>query len=822
MLKSFEPSNEQKNIINLCNRINLVLAPPGTGKTTILAERINYAIKNGIKPRDMICLTFTNRAARIMRDRVANSKNNNDLFIGNIHQFCFKFIKANKLFPQNITLLDEEDVNDVFEEAKFNLNISTETKAKDLASLNAKLNQRSFNLPDELRNNSFVDIKDINIAKIICVEYEKIKKHNNFLDFDDLLLYTYNFIREESNNDYKKYTWIQVDEAQDLNPLQWKIIDLISTPNAHSVIFADTEQAIFSFIGASRNRLYELAQETKPDVFNVNYRSPSYLLDIYNKYARKYFTANGSLPTAFDRVEAEENDLKMIEVDGTAEDEINYLIDELLPEILDQSEGQTAFLFRINKPVDQFSNKLNIRNIDHFKISGFDLFSRKIIKDLLAYLSCLNDPLDKLAWSRLFNIFGKVQTLRESRAIVNNLFNIGLKPTDFLQKEHEFQNILELFDGVYRNERIVVFDTETTGLDTANDDIIQIAAVEIISGKIGDKFEVFIKTNKSLESTEHVHKISKEYLLQHGIDHAEALNKFKSFVKDNVIVAHNLDYDYKILQSNLERYCENGMEQTDEQYFDTLDLCRRLYPKLKSYKLEYLIKEFSLKGVNSHNALDDVKATAELINYFHDDLGKKIIEINSFYNDNKNVFEKLRGNFSDLWNKSIEQMEEITDFRSVNNSFFDYAKSNANYSINLNDEPHLEKLNRHMDHVCGKQKLKDLISNYVEEYKRYNEADLIIGNEKILLATVHKAKGLEFENVVIPSCIEGTYPFFHAKTQNEIDEETRVFYVAITRAMKRLILSTYNKFVSQYGKVYAKEKSRFVKSIEDNFNIIEI
>ena len=166
----------------------------------------------------------------------------------------------------------------------------------------------------------------------------------------------------------------------------------------------------------------------------------------------------------------------------------------------------------------------------------------------------------------------------------------------------------------YERDRLVVFDTETTGLDRRRDDIVQIAALEILDGEPGREFEVYLDTDRDLSATEPIHHISKAYLADHATDREEALRGFLDFVGESPLVAHNLDYDWEILHHNLARAgLSNPLRK--ERAFDSIALARRLYPHCASYRLESLLETLGVEGVNSHNALDDVRATANLLRH---------------------------------------------------------------------------------------------------------------------------------------------------------------------------------------------------------------
>ncbi len=156
------------------------------------------------------------------------------------------------------------------------------------------------------------------------------------------------------------------------------------------------------------------------------------------------------------------------------------------------------------------------------------------------------------SWTRVFyNYINNIRTLKEARQIVNNFFESGINPLDLIIYNKNF--LIETFYDCFEKNRIVIFDTETTGTDTNNDDIIQIAAIEVIYGKIDKTFEVYIKTDKSLEETEFVHHITKEFLEENGLSRKEALKKFKEFVNDAILIAHNADFDIN-MSSAIQKY----------------------------------------------------------------------------------------------------------------------------------------------------------------------------------------------------------------------------------------------------------------------------
>lgn len=813
---SFSLSDEQQKIVQLSEGQHLVLAPPGTGKTELLAHRVLYALEKGVKPEDMICLTFTNRAAKSMKERIEKVVGENEIFIGNIHKFCFNFIQKNNLLPASTILIDEQDSQEIFEEILSekqltfkNLNLTGD----DLRRLNSYLKQKSKNFPIQLlpEIKTFGE-KNLETLKNICWKYEQIKSESFYIDFDDLLILTYEMIKLNEIRNFKKYKWIQVDEIQDLSSLQFEIIELISLQDAHKVFFGDYEQAIFSFMGAKLENIHKLEKLCKIHNLQKNFRSPSYLLNVYVDYAKKYLSPKWK-KEPYSALEKTTPDKHLIILKHTNpfKDEYSILIERYIKNFIKEENSQTAILFRTNKSVDSMSNALISKDIPHFKVSSYDLFRSRVVKDIMAFLNCVINENSRMSWTRLFKLFTKIQTLKEARHFVNSMFKSGLNPADFLDLEISFKSDITEFFKLKNDSELIVFDTETTGLKTDQDDIIQISAIKLKNEKIIDEFNIYLKTQKNLERSQKIHHISKDFLEANGIDRREGLIKFLEFVKENPIAAHNLNFDFEMLINNCKRHGINIPENYLIRRLDVLNLTKRIFPALKSYSLENLINEFKLKGQNTHNAYDDVLATVELVNYLARHIKDKMNEQIEFIKSKQQTLTDFRKNLVEFWNESKLMMKtdiKVTEFIT---KFLSYLNTKFNYKLNPADRINLEKLFKHMDRYCVESSLEKNLKKYVPDYELLREADLILGNERVIVSTIHRAKGLEFENVIIPNCTRDIFPFYNSRTKDEINEDARLLYVAMTRAKKRLIISGNKNNISP-----------FLKPIEHRFYIEEI
>ena len=191
--------------------------------------------------------------------------------------------------------------------------------------------------------------------------------------------------------------------------------------------------------------------------------------------------------------------------------------------------------------------------VSHFKISGTDLFSLPATRLLLAHLSVLTDEMVFIAWARLLWGLHITPTYTAARNFMRDLRRVALLPTDFLR--YPDSSYLQEFVHVYDNEELIIFDTETTGLDVYHDDIIQIAAVRVRQGKVvGKPFNVILETDKELPETVggHPNPMIEVYRTSKRHPRAEGLQMFLDYCKGKVLVGHNVEYDYQraALQSN--------------------------------------------------------------------------------------------------------------------------------------------------------------------------------------------------------------------------------------------------------------------------------
>ena len=892
---NYTPSLDKYQIpvVEASQGYHLVLASPGCGKTHILAERIRYARERGVKYEDMLCLTFTNRAAREMTNRIQKVVGGDfsELMVGNVHRFCSKFLFEQGRIPADSAIIDDEEAVSIIadyrnedeegvtrdfnrykgyqtiiffqhfiyqmehqhpwkyylhpesftdddREAVKHICASQKTEYDEQAVVNIYYHAQEY--MDEA-NAPGLDGKTADRIRVLLWKmyyancYARYKEENHLFDFEDLLLYTYDIYRSDPT--CKRYPWIQVDEVQDLNGMQLAIIDLLTAEDNPMVMYlGDEQQAIFSFMGAKVETLTLLKMRCKGNIHHLqrNHRSPKYLLDVFNDYAEKQLKIDRELlPLSDNDTKATSGDLRIIH-SSTIEAEHKDITTEAFSLYEQNKEERTAVIVSANSDADRISESMTEAGLTHFKVSGRDLFDTPDVKLLLAHLSVLSNEHNSIAWTRIMKGVRAFPSHALARRFNWKLKQLALSPSDFLLYPESCYTAE--FLRAYNEEEIVVFDTETTGLNVFQDDIIEIAAIRIKGGEVvGEPLDLYIETDKPIlpmlgDKENPMYAIYHEKMSTGELlSPSDALQRFLAYVGTSPILGHNANYDYNILDNNLQRYCKDTMQAHDIRCFDSLKLIRLLAPSLHSYKLESLLETFQLAGVNSHQAIDDVKATVSLVRLCAEKAREKQAQQAAFIRHPKvkpfaNV---LRSNYGECYREAVNRLYKLsTDHEPALVSELS-AAYNAFHSDGLiNDIPRLDYILRYLrtdmltDEAVANA-LAPQLSQYIMDINTLKEADFCNSKsilERIYVTTVHKAKGLEFDNVIIFDAADGRYPNAYNKTKQQDEEDARKFYVAMSRAKRRLFIAYALQMVDRHGRVFNRELTPLMDSIQKYFN----
>lgn len=899
---TFVPDPCQTEVIEAEGGFHLVLAPPGCGKTQILTERIRHAHdKQSVAYGDMLCLTFTNRAARGMAERISESiadSSVSDVFVGNVHRFCSKFLYSNGIISAESSVIDEDDAVSILaryigdDEYKVQADYNLRRSYSDVFNLESLMHQIAQGYPRELRihpeclskdditamdklcrlqNRVFdaaamIDIyehsdtwRDLLISDTcdygdrqtalrmlqkmgLAWQYHQYKLTNRLLDFHDLLLLTYDALAADAGQkQYKRYTWVQVDEVQDLNQLQMAIIKLLTARPFLTVMFlGDEQQAIFSFMGAKLDTLSALKEKPQCQLhhLSVNHRSPKYLLNILNTYAADLLHIDRSLLPEAGKNDGERtigNELQIL-CSETYEQEVRDCVQ--FTDMLRHSfpDSTTAIVVNANHDAEVISSELARRDIGHFKVSGTDLFSSPDMKLLLAHLSVLGNEFNFMAWARLMKGVGGYESNAAARNFVRQLFNHAILPSDLLH--FDGSSYLQHFADCYENETLVVFDTETTGLNVFEDDILQIAAVKMRKGEVveGSNFTVYIESDRKIPEMlgDIVNPIIEERKKHRLLAHEEALRLFMNYAEGCVLLGHNADYDYHILDFNLRRYApEIVLKSNHASYLDSLRLVRLLHPELKEHKLKYLLAVLGLEGCNSHLADDDVDATRSVVNHCYALAVEKLDEQRKFLSDSRvrmraqvlrrNYGEYYVGGLAHLYDRELAPNAEHPALVEEITGFYEHLLAEGMVMKIEGLRFVTTFLTHDIIDATHEPSLYEQLCNHSMEICTLKEADLCGSgciDERVFVTTIHKAKGLEFDNVIVFDAVDGRIPNFYSRNSpKQLAEDARKFYVALSRAKRRLYVSQCIRRYDYHNMPHDVHLTPFMKPIAKFFKM---
>ena len=391
----------------------LILAGAGSGKTRVLTHRIAYLIEEkGINPWNILAITFTNKAAGEMRERVDDivGFGSESIWVSTFHSTCVRILRRHidRLgYDNNFTIYDSDDQKTLMKDVCKLLQIDTKTYRERTILSAISSAKDEMVTPEEYELNAYGDFSKKKIAEAYK-EYERQLKENNALDFDDLLVKTVQLFQTQPEilEYYQdRFRYIMVDEYQDTNTVQFKLISLLAAKYKNLCVVGDDDQSIYKFRGANIQNILSFEKEfehTKVIKLEQNYRSTSTILDAANaviknnvgRKAKSLWTENG---------EGEKIQFRQFD---TAYDEAEYIVGDIRERV---DNGKAAYcdhavLYRTNAQSRLFEEKMITANIPYKIVGGVNFYARKEIKDLLAYLKTIDNGKDDLAVRRIINV----------------------------------------------------------------------------------------------------------------------------------------------------------------------------------------------------------------------------------------------------------------------------------------------------------------------------------------------------------------------------------------------------------------------------------
>ena len=390
----------------------LILAGAGSGKTRVLTHRIAYLIgERGVKAWNILAITFTNKAAEEMRQRVDNlvGFGAESVWVSTFHSACVRILRRfiDRLgYENHFTIYDTDDQKTLIKEVCRKVDVDTKVfKERSLLSAISSAKNEMI-LPDEFELNAGGDFAKMKIAKVYR-EYEAQMRANNALDFDDLLVKTVQLLQTQPDvleSYQERFRYIMVDEYQDTNTVQFQLVSLLAGKYKNLCVVGDDDQSIYKFRGANIRNILDFEHEF-PDAkvikLEQNYRSTGNILNaansvIANNRGRKeksLWTENG------------EGELIRLRQFDTAFDEADFIGEDIKSAVRQGgSYNDSAVLYRTNAQSRLLEEKFIAMNIPYKIVGGVNFYARREIKDLLAYLKTIDNGRDDVAVRRIINV----------------------------------------------------------------------------------------------------------------------------------------------------------------------------------------------------------------------------------------------------------------------------------------------------------------------------------------------------------------------------------------------------------------------------------
>ena len=390
----------------------LVIAGAGSGKTKVLTHKIAYLIQEKrIRPWEILAITFTNKAANEMKERITNlvGPDAKDIWMGTFHSICVRILRKHidKIgFDSSFIIFDTSDQKTLVKKCLKELQIDDKQFSEKSVQAEISNSKNEMLEPDQYRVRTHGDFRKEKIANVYEL-YQKRLKENNAIDFDDIINFTIKIFNEnpEILNYYSsRFKYILVDEYQDTNKSQFTLVKMLAEVNQNITVVGDNDQGIYSFRGADISNILNFEKDfkgTKIIKLEQNYRCTGNILKAANsiiknnetKYEKKLWTENG------------EGNLPKVYSADNEYDEASFIVEQIVNLKNDENYKYSDFavLYRMNTQSRAIEDILRREAIPYKIVGGLKFYERKEIKDIVSYLRLVQNPSDNLSLARIIN-----------------------------------------------------------------------------------------------------------------------------------------------------------------------------------------------------------------------------------------------------------------------------------------------------------------------------------------------------------------------------------------------------------------------------------
>lgn len=791
----------------------LVLAPVGTGKTFALTERIAGALDAGFEPGRILCLTFTNRAAQEVRTRLAERfpRPARALTVETFHGLCATILRreARQIgLATDFTICDDEDSIELLRELGPAERNAAQNLSRAIQEQKSRPSTRELTWPPDWAR-IFHALGD---GRLIAERYQRELAAQHKVDYGDLVLLVGSLLQcqpEVRRRWEQRFDFVQVDEVQDTHKSEYRVVWVLAHRSRNLALFGDVDQTIYGWRGSEPFTIIEQFRQNFAPVtelaLTVNRRATRQLVQAAASFATTFAARTRVLPSPDSPVGLP---LELHQAaDPPAEARwIGERIGELVRSDDTLEFRRVGVLVRAHYRAEAISQGLHEVGIPHLTVEAYEFFRRQEIKDALARLRLILSPADAGALPRLLErpangpARGAVARLRKAGE------RFGLRPVDLLRPEtfdsgEPFGTLLD----AYHHAGLVVLDVETTGTSPQRDRVIEIAATRLVRGRPTERFQALLASDVPVGESEAIHGVGDALLAAEGRPPAEVLAEFFDFRGDDLLVGHNVGFDLRMLSVQAQRL---GLEPPAWESADTLQLARRFLDSA-DYSLEALAAELRLPHRPSHRAETDVAATCDLLAHL-----VPLAEADS--DARAQLLAELLDTFAPLaeqlqrWRELAGQLRPAELLARV----LDESGLRDYYASREASEP---RRLAHLDELAEIFAARDNPTldplSALEDVVRYaalsRNLDLLRqGDDRVPVLTIHQAKGLEFDVVFIAGLCDDELPSKRS-IAGDLEEERRLFYVALTRARRHLVLTHHAR--TEHG--YQKRPSRFLAGL---------
>ena len=629
-------NTEQRLAVKTIDGPLLIVAGAGTGKTTVLVNRCAYMLDKDINPKSILLLTFTNKAAKEMQERIKKSIGfkAEDITATTFHSFCASLMRQYAKFfelKNDFLILDSTDANDAISicRQEFIENAKKENKLYNLKEFpSAKhiqnIYEMSINNSDTIKNtinNSFISLNNyFEEITFIIAKYKDYKKEHNLLDYNDLLYYSEKLLNlNEGLRKYldEKYKYIMCDEYQDTNTIQNNILSLLAKDYNNLAVVGDDNQSIYAFRCANIQNILEFESKfnAKKIILKENYRSTQEILDFSNcvmKHAIEGITKE--LHGQFHGLRP-----KLVSLPDTYHQNA-YIIKKINKKHLQGVPYKNmAVICRGAAQTYMLELELNKSNIPYEKFGGIKFFEKSAIKDIIAYVKVASNFKDELSWFRILQLYpgiGKGYANKISKSISQN----GISILDSLYAKrkfapylHEIKTLIQKLSEAPLNQQIKYL---------VNNYYFKIRKRIIDNSETDDvtKSDNFRKMNIELQETKVLVELAKEYedtikFLNDIILDAASPKKDGDYLNITTIhSAKGLEYDIVFMPDIIEEItpkCPKGHPDDPEELRCFYVAITRAKKELYLFTPDFSTSTYKrICGVNSHFInYDDVLKT---------------------------------------------------------------------------------------------------------------------------------------------------------------------------------------------------------------------